>query len=139
MINHVLVLGGGSAGFLAALSLKIKLPDLDVTVLHSRELGIIGVGEGTTFAFPNYLHGQLRLEPGEFHRLAEPSWKLGIRFTHWGPRPFFDYTFRPQVTSRWESLPRPNGYYSSLSLHPRPGHARRVRGCSGSSPQRTFC
>src|SRR5204863_9293497 len=84
MIQRVLVLGGGSAGFLAAISLKRKLPDLQVSVVRSKEMGVIGVGEATTFAFPNYLHGRLRIEPGEFHRQAQPTWKLGIRFLHWG-------------------------------------------------------
>jgi tryptophan halogenase len=111
MIEHVLVLGGGSAGFLAAISLKTKIPDLRVSVVRSRDMGVIGVGEATTFAFPNYLHGRLKIDPGEFHRGARPTWKLGIRFLNWGPRRHFDYTFRPQVTSRWENLPRPNGYY----------------------------
>jgi tryptophan halogenase len=111
MINRILVLGGGSAGFLAAISLKIKIPDLQVTVVRSQAMGVIGVGEATTFAFPNYLHGRLKIEPGEFHRQAQPTWKLGIRFLNWSPRRHFDYTFRPQVTSRWEDLPKPNGYY----------------------------
>jgi tryptophan halogenase len=111
MIQRILVLGGGSAGFLAAISLKIKLPDLQVSVVRSTAMGVIGVGEATTFAFPNYLHGRLRIDPGDFHRQAQPTWKLGIRFLNWGPRRHFDYTFRPQVTSRWESLPRSNGYY----------------------------
>jgi tryptophan halogenase len=111
MINRILVLGGGSAGFLAAISLKMKIPDLTVTVVRSKEMGVIGVGEATTFAFPNYLHGRLGIEPGEFHRRAQPTWKLGIRFLNWGPRSHFDYTFRPQVTSRWQNLPRTNGYY----------------------------
>ena len=100
MIQRILVLGGGSAGFLVAISLKQRLPALQVHVLRSKELGIIGVGEGTTWAFPNYIHGRLGLDPGEFHRRAQPTWKLGIRFLEWGPRPHFDYTFRPQVTSR---------------------------------------
>jgi tryptophan halogenase len=111
MIQRIHVLGGGSAGFLAAISLKIKLPELQVSVVRSSQMGVIGVGEATTFAFPNYLHGRLRIDPGEFHRQAQPTWKLGIRFLNWGPRPHFDYTFRPQVTSRWQNLPRPNGYY----------------------------
>jgi hypothetical protein len=38
-------------------------------------MGVIGVGEATTFAFPNYLHGRLKIEPGEFHRSAQPTWK----------------------------------------------------------------
>src|SRR6516225_9910007 len=80
MIQRVLVLGGGSAGFLAAISLKIKLPTLQVSVVRSGQMGVIGVGEATTFAFPNYLHGRLKIEPGDFHRGAQPTWKLGIRF-----------------------------------------------------------
>jgi tryptophan halogenase len=111
MITRVLVLGGGSAGFLAAISLKIKIPDLQVSVVRSQAMGVIGVGEATTFAFPNYLHGRLKIEPGEFHRQAQPTWKLGIRFLNWSPRRHFDYTFRPQVTSRWQNLPKVNGYY----------------------------
>ena len=111
MIKRVLILGGGSAGFLAAITLKVRLPELQVEVLRSKELGIIGVGEGTTFSFPNYIHGRLGLDPGEFHRVAEPSWKLGIRFFNWGPRPFFDYTFRPAMTNRWQNLPKQNAYY----------------------------
>jgi tryptophan halogenase len=111
MIKRILVLGGGSAGFLAAISLKMKIPDLQVSVVRSTALGVIGVGEATTFAFPNYLHGRLKIEPGEFHRNAQPTWKLGIRFLNWGPRRHFDYTFRPHITSHWESLPKLNGYY----------------------------
>jgi tryptophan halogenase len=112
MIQRILVVGGGSAGFLAAISLKMKLPDLAVRVVRSKDMGVVGVGEATTFAFPNYLHGRLRIDPGVFHRQAQPTWKLGIRFLNWGPRRHFDYTFRPQLTSRWENLPRPNGYYT---------------------------
>jgi tryptophan halogenase len=111
MIQHIVVLGGGSAGFLAAITLKVNFPGHRVTVLRSSELGIIGVGEGTTFGFPNYIHGRLGIDPHEFHRIAQPTWKLGIRFLNWGPRRHFDYTFRPQITSRWENLPKPNGYY----------------------------
>ena len=42
MIQNIVVLGAGSAGLLAALSLKRMLPEL-------------GVGEGTTTVFPQHL------------------------------------------------------------------------------------
>ncbi len=111
MIRSVLVLGGGSAGFITAIALKGRFRELNVTILRSAELGIIGVGEGTTGFFPSYIHGRLEMDPAEFHRLAQPTWKLGIRFVNWGPRPYFNYTFRPQVTSRFVKVSKPTGYY----------------------------
>lgn len=41
--------------------------------------------------------------------MAQPTWKLGIRFL-WGPRGRFDYTFAPQMDAQWSDLPRPNGF-----------------------------
>jgi tryptophan halogenase len=110
MIKRVIVLGGGSAGLIAALTLKIKFPQLDLVVIRSGELGIIGVGEGTTPMVPTHLHGYLNIDPGEFLRETQPSWKLGIRFL-WGPRPHFDYTFTRQIDWKWDALPKSNGYY----------------------------
>ena len=110
MIEKVLVLGGGSAGLLAALTLKQRIPELAVTVVHSRELGVIGVGESTTATMPRHLHGELDIDPGEFFRSTRPTWKLGIRFL-WGPRPFFDYTFGLQMDWKWNRLSRQNGHY----------------------------
>ena len=51
-IRKVIVLGGGSAGLLAAITLKRHAPVLDVVVVRSKEIGVIGVGEGSTVAFP---------------------------------------------------------------------------------------
>src|SRR5688500_13638758 len=51
-VSSIIVVGAGSAGLMAALTLKKKLPLLDVRVIRSPEIGIIGVGEGTTVVFP---------------------------------------------------------------------------------------
>jgi tryptophan halogenase len=110
MIDRIVVLGGGSAGFIAAISLRAKLPAVRVVVIRSKELGIIGVGEGTTVSVPNYLHGFLGIDPIEFHRAVTPTFKLGIKFL-WGPRPFFNYTFSPQFDMRYGALPRATGFY----------------------------
>ncbi|OWK39908.1 tryptophan halogenase family protein [Fimbriiglobus ruber] len=110
MIRSVIVLGGGSAGFLAALTLKTKLPQLNIMVIHSKDIGIIGVGEATTVALPKLLHGYLSFDPGDFYRRVETTWKLGIRFL-WGPRPYFDYTFGFQLDWKWANLGKFNGFY----------------------------
>ncbi len=109
-VDNVVILGGGTAGFMAALTLKIKHPELAITVIRSKEIGIIGVGEGTTPGVPRHLHGYLNLDPGEFYRQARPTWKLGIRFL-WGPRRSFDYTFGFQVDWKWNNLSKSNGFY----------------------------
>ena len=109
MIQNILVLGAGSAGLLAAISLKRKLPQLTVRIVRSSDFGVIGVGEGTTPAMPRHLFGYLGIDPGPFYARAEPTWKLGIRFL-WGPRDHFDYTFTHQLDAQWDNLPRPNGF-----------------------------
>src|SRR5262249_47844626 len=119
MINHVLVLGGGSAGFLVAITLKHRLPQLRVTVLRSKEIGIIGVGESTTIPLVNHLHEYLRMDLTEFYRLAQPTHKLAIRFL-WGPRPYFDYGLNFQLDLRYRGFSKPIGYYSAHPLHFRP-------------------
>jgi tryptophan halogenase len=104
-------LGGGSAGFLAAITLKRWLPRMTVTVLRSKEIGIIGVGEGTTVGFTTHLHGYLGLDPGAFHREVEPVWKLGGRF-EWGKRSFFDYGFSQHLNFKHPQLPKAAGFYA---------------------------
>jgi tryptophan halogenase len=110
MIRSVLILGGGSAGFLTAIALKLHLPDLPVRLIHSSALGIIGVGEGTTMAFAHQLHHTLKVPLDDFYREAQPQWKLGIRF-EWGRRRFFDYTFDAEMIARFNLLPRCTGHY----------------------------
>ena len=109
-VKNIIVLGGGSAGLLAAISIKVKLPQLGVRVVRSKEIGVIGVGEGTTPGFSHHLFDFLGLRRSVFYKHARPVWKLGIRFL-WGPRERFDYTFCPQLDSGLDNLPRPNGYY----------------------------
>ena len=138
MIQNILVLGAGSAGLIAAISLRRKLPQLTVRVVRSPEIGVIGVGEGTTPNFPKHVFEYLGISRKRFHELAEPTWKLGIRFL-WGPRGRFDYTFDQQLDCQWTDLPMPNGYYcdddfrcasvpSALMLHGK-AFPRQPDGC----------
>lgn len=110
MIKDVLVVGAGSAGLMAALALKKKIPQLNVRVVRSHDIGIIGVGESTTPQYPQFLFEYLGLSRKFFYAVANPTWKLGIHFL-WGPRGKFNYTFDPQLDLQYSDLPEPNGYY----------------------------
>lgn len=111
-LDNILILGGGTAGFISALTLKRNLPTANVTVLQSSKLGIIGVGEGSLRQLPEFLHNYLGIDPQRFFAEVEPTWKLGIQF-QWGAREKFNYTFSPQVdvTHPHPELPRPIGFY----------------------------
>lgn len=110
-IRKIVVLGGGSAGFIAAIALRKKVSTVPVTLLRSPQIGIIGVGEGTTPYFPSFVHDYLGLDRKRFYEEARPIWKLGVRFL-WGPRQSFNYTFAAQTEARWAGLSKNNGYYA---------------------------
>jgi tryptophan halogenase len=109
-IHNVLILGGGSAGFISALNIKRRNPSVDVKLIRSPSIKIIGVGESTIQSIPKYLHGYLGINPTDFFREVDPTWKLGIRFL-WGPRKQFHYSFRPQVDLHYDVLPMGMGFY----------------------------
>ncbi len=93
-IRSVGVIGGGTSGYFAAIALKKRFPELDVTVVESKSIPIIGVGEATTTLMPPFLHHQLGLDVVELYREVRPTWKLGIKFD-WGlpGDSFFTYPF----------------------------------------------
>lgn len=108
-ISQVVVLGAGSAGLMTALTLKRRLPQLQLRVVRSKDIGIIGVGEGTTAVFPRHFFEFLKIKPQSFYLEAKPTWKLGIRFL-WGPTDFL-YTFAYEFEKRQPELARNNGFY----------------------------
>lgn len=115
MIQKILVLGSGSAGLLAALTLKRKIPQLEVEILRDPDLGVIGVGEGSTPNFVHHLFDFIGMKRKRFYEMAKPTWKLGIRFK-WGPRGEFDYTFDQQLDQEYKELKVPNGFFCRENL-----------------------
>lgn len=85
--RRVLIAGGGTAGWLAACHLAKKLGThktggLDITLIESPEIGIIGVGEGT---FPTIRQTLkvIGLDEATFLRECHATFKQGIRFDDW--------------------------------------------------------
>ncbi len=84
--KSILIVGGGTAGWLAALMLsaearRLKKP-CNITVVESSEIGTVGVGEGTTSVF-RHLLAHLGLDEFEFLRETGATIKLGIRHKDW--------------------------------------------------------
>lgn len=109
-IQTIVVAGGNTAGLLAALTLKRRLPQLQVRVIRFPNAATEWATEGTTPVFPKILFEYLQLKPGQFFREVEPTWKLGTRFL-WGPRSHFFQTFGREYEQPAVEFPRSIGFY----------------------------
>jgi tryptophan halogenase len=83
MIKNLAIVGGGTAGWLTALYLnKILESETSITVIESDEIGIIGVGEGSTPSFVTMLN-LLGIDIDDFILKTNATHKLGIMFENW--------------------------------------------------------
>ncbi|WP_457325993.1 tryptophan 7-halogenase [Roseateles sp. P5_E11] len=81
--NRIVVVGGGSAGWMTAAALATGLKGrVSVELVESEEIPIIGVGEATFPSIRNY-NQLLGIDEVEFLRATNGSYKLGIRFCDW--------------------------------------------------------
>jgi tryptophan halogenase len=111
-VDRAVILGAGSAGYLAAVALRRRLPEVRVSLIHSPRIPIIGVGESTTAFFPTYLHTELGLDRTQFYRDVRPSWKMGVQFDWCEPRDsHFYYSFDRVMDFKSLHLRKMNAYY----------------------------
>ncbi|WP_088328587.1 tryptophan halogenase family protein [Lacimicrobium sp. SS2-24] len=81
-IQKLVIVGGGTAGWMAATSLKHSYPHLQVTLVESSEIGTIGVGEATIPTIRRF-YAQLGLTDEDVMRKTQATCKLGIQFNGW--------------------------------------------------------
>ncbi|HEU6456586.1 MAG TPA: tryptophan halogenase family protein [Roseateles sp.] len=95
-VQHICVVGGGTAGWMTALMLATSAygPRLKVTVLESPQVGIIGVGEGSTPWLRGFFDG-LGIEESEWMPACHATYKSGITFEGWSTKPGFERYFHP--------------------------------------------
>ncbi|KWT63826.1 tryptophan halogenase [Streptomyces albus subsp. albus] len=83
MIRSVVIVGGGTAGWMTASYLKAAFADrLDVTLVESPGVSRIGVGEAT-FSTVRHFFDYLGLDEAEWLPKCAGGYKLGIRFENW--------------------------------------------------------
>ena len=151
--RRILIVGGGTAGWLTAayLARHLRLAErshLEVTVLESPDIGIIGVGEGTFPTIRNTLQF-LGIDEARFIRETSATLKQGIRFVDWaqaaagaGHHEFFHPFEAPYFAEDLNLVPywllqdpatRPP-FAQAMTLQVRVAEARRAPKRAGEAP-----
>lgn len=85
---EIIVLGGGTAGYVTALILKEKYREkVNIKIIKSKDIGIIGVGEGTTEHWDDFLKF-ININPDLMIKECGATYKSGIMFKGWGEKDY---------------------------------------------------
>ena len=91
--RRIVILGGGSAGWMSAAALATGLRGAEVTLVESEVIGTIGVGEATFPSIRNF-NQLLGIDEAAFLAATGGSYKLGIQFCDWRrPGEHYFHTF----------------------------------------------
>lgn len=105
-ISNIIIVGGGTAGWMAAAALsRLKTGrDVNITLIESEQIGTVGVGEATIPPFVDF-NRLLEIDESEMLRASQGTFKLGIQFMNWGKlgdsyiHPFGNYGYEVEGVS----------------------------------------
>ena len=94
---NIVIVGGGTAGWLAALMISSRFPNHNITVIESSKIGVIGVGESTTGLLTDILNNNIwdfGCNHDDFIIETGATLKFAIKHKGWTPN-IEDYYIGP--------------------------------------------
>lgn len=103
--ESIIIVGGGSAGWMTAATLIKTYPHKNITVIESPNTPIVGVGESTIYTVKHFID-YLKLDEQDFLAGTDGSYKLSIKFTDFYKKgEAFHYPFgRPNIEGTLNNL-----------------------------------
>lgn len=103
---HIVIVGGGTAGWMAAnlMASRWGAGRARITVVESPEIGIIGVGEGSTPSLRRFFR-RIGVAEADWMTACHATYKLNIRFEGWSPAsgvPAYSHPFFSKLDSLHE-------------------------------------
>lgn len=104
--NRLVIVGGGTAGWLTACVLAARRPELDVTLVEAPDIPTIGVGEGSWPTLRDTL-ATIGIDEANFLAACDASFKQGSRFDGWvdgSPADSYYHPFTPPAAGPMAEL-----------------------------------
>ena len=76
----ILIVGGGSAGWMTAATLESQFPNYKISLIESKNIPTVGVGESTLGQITDWMR-LLKIKDKDFIKHVDGSYKLSIKFT----------------------------------------------------------
>jgi len=86
-MKNIIIVGGGTAGLISALIIKRRFDKINIKVIKSKELGIIGVGESSTEHWTDFTR-YLGFNKTEIFQKTDCTYKTGVYFKNWTPKDY---------------------------------------------------
>jgi tryptophan halogenase len=147
-LKKVVIVGGGTAGWMTAAALARVLSDkVHITLVESDDIGTVGVGE-STIPMIKLFNQVLGIDEDDFMRATQATFKLAIEFKDWGrigdqymhgfgifgqdlaTLPFYQYWLRMQQAGKAPPLEN----YSINRMAAKAGKFMRADRSHGNSP-----
>ncbi len=125
--KKIVIVGGGTAGWIAANLLACKWKNTDICLVESKEIGIIGVGEGSTPHLKLFFDA-IEVTDSEWMPHCNATYKTGITFDKWSSIEGFESYFHPFAAQTDDIFTVPHFYKNiqarmqgyNVNAHPDP-------------------